>query len=83
MKKAAAISSVLDVPGLPASPFGATGSPSVIVPVEKHLVLETVSVQVDVTPPGSQLEAFVNFTCKGKRVQVFVPLSRSKGVSFS
>jgi len=75
MKKAAAISSVLDVPGLPANPFGETGSPSVTVPAGKHLVVETVSVQVDVTP----LEAFVNFTCGGKSVQLFVPLTFAYG----
>jgi hypothetical protein len=75
VKKAAAISSVLDVPGLPASPFGETGSPSVTVPAGKHLVVETVSVQVDVTPPGSQLAEFVNFICGGKSVQLFVPLT--------
>ena len=79
MKKAAAIGSVLDVPGLPASPFGETGSPSVTVPAGKHLVVETVSVQVDVTPPGSQLEAFVNFICGGKSVQLFVPLTFAYG----
>jgi hypothetical protein len=79
MKKAAAISSVLDVPGLPTRPFGETGSPSVTVPAGKHLVVETVSVQVDVTPLGSQLEAFVNFTCGGKSVQLFVPLTFAYG----
>jgi hypothetical protein len=75
MKKAAAISSVRDVPGLPSRPFGETGSPAVTVPAGKHLIVETMSVQVDVTPPGSQLEAFVNFTCGGKSVQLFVPLT--------
>ena len=37
--------------------------------------METVSVQVDVTPPGTKIEAFVNYTCAGKTVQLFVPLT--------
>jgi len=79
MKKAAAISSVLDVPGLPVTPFGETSSPSITVPTGKHLVVETVSVQVDVTPLGSQMEAFVNYTCGGKSVSLFVPLTFAYG----
>jgi cation transporter-like permease len=79
MKKAAAISSVLDVPGLPATPFGDTSSPSITVPAGKHLVVETLSVQVDVTPLASQLEAFVNYTCGGNSVQLFVPLTFAYG----
>jgi hypothetical protein len=39
------------------------------------LVIETVSLQLDVTPSGSQLEAFVNYTSGGKSVTVFVPLT--------
>src|ERR1700712_4290907 len=61
--------------GLPANPFGQTGSPSVTVPAGKHLVVETLSVQLDVTPSGSKLEAFVNYTCGGANVSLFVPLS--------
>ena len=79
MKKAAAISSVLDVPGLPVTPFGETSSPSITVPTGKHLVVETVSVQVDVTPLGRQMEAFVNYTCGGKSVSLFVPLTFAYG----
>jgi cation transporter-like permease len=79
MKKTAAISSVLDVPGLPATPFGETSSSSITVPAGKHLVVETLSVQVDVTPLASQLEAFVNYTCGGNSVQLFVPLTFAYG----
>jgi hypothetical protein len=75
MAKAAAISSVTSVPGLPAKPFGETGSPAITVPAGKHLVVETLSVQLDVTPPGTKLEAFVNYICGGKTVSLFVPLT--------
>ena len=42
------------IPGLPGAPFGETGSPGVGVPPKQHLVVETLSVQVDVTPPGTK-----------------------------
>ena len=42
---------------------------------KRHLVVETLSVQVDVTPPGTKVEAFVNYTCGGNKVQLFVPLT--------
>jgi hypothetical protein len=63
------------IPGLPGAPFGETGSPGITVPSKQHLVVETLSVQVDVTPPGTKVEAFVNYTCGGKNVQLFVPLT--------
>lgn len=63
------------IPGLPSDAFGETGSPSIAVPSKRHLVVETLSVQVDVTPPGTKIEAFVNYTCGGKKVQLFVPLT--------
>jgi hypothetical protein len=63
------------IPGLPGTPFGETGSPGVGAPPKQHLVVETLSVQVDVTPPGTKIEAFVNYTCGGKKVQLFVPLT--------
>jgi hypothetical protein len=76
MKKvAAAISSVLSIPGLPLTPYGETGSPSISVPAGKRLVVETLSLQLDVTPPGSKLEAFVNYVCETKDVSLFVPLT--------
>lgn len=65
----------------PNTPFGETesggfGEPNIItVPAGQTLVIETVSLQLDVTPSGSQLEAFVNYTSGGKSVSVFVPLS--------
>jgi cation transporter-like permease len=34
---------------------------------------------VDVTPLASQLEAFVNYTCGGNSVQLFVPLTFAYG----
>jgi len=66
---------------VPNVPFGETesggfGLPNVItVPAGQTLVIETVSLQLDVTPSGSQLEAFVNYTSGGKSVTVFVPLT--------
>ena len=35
-------------------PFAATGSPSITVPGTKQLIVETLSVQVDVAPPGTK-----------------------------
>ncbi len=66
---------------VPNVPFGETesggfGLPNIItVPAGQTLVIETVSLQLDVTPAGSQLEAFVNYTSGGKSVTVFVPLT--------
>jgi hypothetical protein len=37
------------------NPFAATGSPSITVPSTKQLIVEMLSVQVDVTPPGTRL----------------------------
>ena len=65
----------------PNVPFGETGSggfglpTAVSVPAGQTLVIETLSLQLDVTPAGSQLEAFVNYTSGGKSVTVFVPLT--------
>jgi hypothetical protein len=56
-------------------PFGSTGSPGIFAPVGRILVVETVSVQVDVSPPGSKLEAFVHYTSGGQNVTLFVPLT--------
>jgi hypothetical protein len=75
MKRVAATNAVATVPGLPANPFGETGSPSIGVPAGKHLIVETLSVQVDVSPSGSKMEAFINYTCAGKTVTLFVPLT--------
>jgi hypothetical protein len=86
MEKVDVVNAVTSAPGLPASPFGATGSPSVAVPAGSHLVVETLSLQLDVTPPGSKLEAFVNYTCGGLSVDLFVPLTfayaQSNGYDF-
>ncbi len=66
---------------VPNVPFGETesggfGLPNIItVPAGQTLVVETLSLQLDVTPAGSQLEAFVNYTSGGKSVTVFVPLT--------
>ena len=43
-------------------PFASTGSPQINVPLGRRLVVETLCVQVDVTPPGSKLETFVTYT---------------------
>ena len=56
-------------------PFGMTGSPAVTFPGNRRPIVETVSVQVDVTPPGTKLEAFVNYTSAGQNVTLFVPLT--------
>ena len=55
-------------------PFAATGSPSITVPNTKQLIVETLSVQVVVTPPGTRLEAFVNYKSGGQDISLFVPL---------
>jgi hypothetical protein len=75
MDKVDVVNAVTTKPGLPASPFGQTGSPGIAVPAGKHLVVETLSVQLDVTPPGSKLEAFVTYTSGGANVTLFVPLT--------
>jgi hypothetical protein len=55
--------------------FGMTGSPAVTFPANRQPIVETLSVQVDVSPPGSKLEAFVNYTSAGQNVSLFVPLT--------
>jgi hypothetical protein len=75
MTKVEVVNAVKTVPGLPGSPFGETGSPQVAVPAGQHLVVETLSVQVDVSPSGSKIEAFVNYTCGAKNVTLFVPVT--------
>ena len=68
---------------VPSIPFGDTESggfsqPSTVtVPAGRHLIIETLSVNVDVNPAGSNIEAFVNYTSAGKKVTVFVPLTFS------
>jgi hypothetical protein len=56
-------------------PFAATGSPGIIVPSKRQLIVETLSVQADVTPPGTRLEAFINYKSAGQDIQLFVPLT--------
>jgi hypothetical protein len=75
MEKVNVVNAVTTISGLPASPFGQTGSPAITVPAGKHLVVETLSVQLDVTPSGSKLEAFVTYTSGGANVTLFVPLT--------
>ena len=66
---------------VPNFPFGHTvsggfGLPSTIkVPNTRLLMIETLSLQVDVTPSGSRIEAFINYTSAGKKVTLFVPLT--------
>lgn len=72
-----AVKATTTVPGLPAIPFGQTGSPGILVPASRHLVIETLSLQLDVSPSGSKIEAFVNYTCSGNSVTLFVPLAYS------
>ena len=75
MTKVNVVNAVTTIPGLPGSPFGETGSPQIAVPAGQHLIVETLSVQVDVSPSGSKIEAFVNYTCAGKSVTLFVPVT--------
>jgi len=75
MTKPKAARATTVIPGLPSHPFGETGSPGITVPTRRHLVVETLSVQLDVTPPGSHIEAFVHYVCGGKNVLLFVPLT--------
>jgi hypothetical protein len=68
---------------VPSVPFGDTESggfsqPSTItVPARRHLIIETLSVDVDVNPNGSNIEAFVTYTSAGNSVTLFVPLTFS------
>lgn len=66
---------VTTIPGWPSHPFGETGSPQISVPAGRRLVVETLSVQLDVSPSGSKLEAFVTYTSGGNAVTLFVPLT--------
>lgn len=68
---------------VPSAPFGDTesggfGQPSTItVPAGKHLIIETLSINVDVNPAGSDIEALITYTSAGKTVNLFVPLTFS------
>jgi hypothetical protein len=75
MTKVNVVNVVTTIPGLPANPFGQTGSPQIAVPSGRRLVVETLSVQLDVSPSGSKLEAFVTYTSEGNNVTLFVPLT--------
>ncbi len=56
-------------------PFAETGSPAITVPAGRQLLAETLSLQVNVSPSGSKLEAFVKYTCEGKSITLFVPVT--------
>ena len=56
-------------------PFAETGSPAITVPAGRQLLVETLSLQVNVSPTGSKLEAFVKYTCEGKSITLFVPVT--------
>ena len=67
---------------IPNVPFGDTESPgfgfttaTVTVPAKQRLIIETLSLEVDVTPPGSQVGAQITYTSAGKTVTLFVPLT--------
>lgn len=66
---------------VPSVPFGVTGSggfglpTAITIPAGQRLIIETLSIQLDVNPSGSQIEAFVNYTSAGKSVTLFVPLT--------
>jgi hypothetical protein len=69
------VNTVTTRPTLPAYPFAETGSPQITVPAGRHLVVETLSIQVDVSPSDTKIEAFVNYTSGGNNVTLFVPLT--------
>jgi hypothetical protein len=48
------------------SNFWHDGIPSVTFPANRQPIVETLSVQVDVSPPSSKLEAFVNYKSAGQ-----------------
>jgi hypothetical protein len=66
---------------VPSVPFAETesggfGLPATVkVPTGQTLIVETLSLQMDVTPSGSQLEASINYKSAGKSITLFVPLS--------
>lgn len=68
---------------VPSVPFAVTGSggfgqpTSITVPAGHHLIVETLSINVDVNPTGSQIQALVNYTSGGNSVSLFVPLTFS------
>ena len=55
--------------------FASTGSPGVTVPKRRRLTVETMSVQVNVSPSGSKLETFVRYTGGGQSITLFVPVA--------
>ena len=70
---------VTTTPALPATSFStsaASGFPptTITVPAGKHLVIETISIQADVTS-GHGLEAFVDYTTGGNASTLYVPLT--------
>jgi len=70
---------VTTTPGRPVTPFSMTvgsGVPptTITVPSGKHLEIETISIQADVTS-GRGLEAFVDYTTGGNAATLFVPLT--------
>jgi hypothetical protein len=76
---AAAITSTF-VQFVPSVPFAVTksngfGLPATFtVPTGKHLIIETLSVQADVTPSGSKIEGLLTYKSGGKNITLFVPL---------
>lgn len=71
--------SVTAQPGLPGTPFTRTGdleANPVTVPAGKHLVIQTISILLIASNPGS-VHAEVDFTSGGKSAAVYVPLTRS------
>jgi hypothetical protein len=75
---AASSSAVQVVPNNPFAKTGSNGSglpATIAVPSSHHLAVETLSLQTDVTPSGSKLEAIVSYTSGGNSVSVFVPLT--------
>ena len=75
MTKVDVVNAVTTAPGLPANPFAETGSPQITVPAGRHLIVETLSIQVDVSPSDTKIEAFINYTSGGNNITLFVPLT--------
>ena len=60
--------------GLPGQPFGVVWNPSVTVPSGRHLVVETLNLSAGVSA-GHRVIAWVDYTCGGNHVGIFVPLT--------
>lgn len=66
---------VTSSPGLPGTPFVSGSASTVNVPAGKHLVVETLSVDTDVTT-GHDVEVYIQFVTNGVGAYLFIPLTK-------